>query len=208
MMTWSEHCLILWYQASDAHYWRRLRHAMPLGTASPCMSESQQLIEIAGRYIALFLQHSKIDWILCHIFGSSATVKVRVSNCMLMKMNDCTEFNSGFLKLIIQMRCWRTRQSGHAVWPVWKISLRLANRPGKHVISYPGCGVVSRHDRTILWGCSQSTRQTETETETRQVYSTQHDNTDAWYQTPMTVLMYYWVLTWYQLLICKLGDLC
>ena len=46
----------------------------------------------------------------------------------------------------------------------------------------------------------------ETETETSLFNTTWH-YTDAWYQTYMTVLMYYSELTWYQILACMLGDL-
>ena len=47
----------------------------------------------------------------------------------------------------------------------------------------------------------------ETETETSLFNTTWH-YTDAWYQTYMTVLMYYSELTWCQILACMLGDLC
>ena len=40
------------------------------------------------------------------------------------------------------------------------------------------------------------------------LFNTTWHYTDAWYQTYITVLMHYSVLTWYQLLICMLGDLC
>ena len=46
-----------------------------------------------------------------------------------------------------------------------------------------------------------------TETETRLFNTTWH-YTDAWYQTYMIDLMYYSVLTWYQILACMFGDLC
>ena len=46
-----------------------------------------------------------------------------------------------------------------------------------------------------------------TETETS-LFNTKWHYTDAWYQTYMTVLMYYSVITWYRILACMLGDLC
>ena len=39
------------------------------------------------------------------------------------------------------------------------------------------------------------------------LFNTTWHYTDAWYQTYMTVLMYYSKLTWYQILACMLGDL-
>ena len=50
-------------------------------------------------------------------------------------------------------------------------------------------------------------RDWETETGTSLFNTTWH-YTDAWYQTYMTVIMYYSVLTWYQILACMLGDPC
>ena len=40
------------------------------------------------------------------------------------------------------------------------------------------------------------------------LFNTTWHYTDAWYQTYMTVLMYYSVITWYQILACMLGYLC
>ena len=55
------------------------------------------------------------------------------------------------------------------------------------------------NDTTMVW-----LRDWETETS---LFNTTWHYTDAWYQTYMTVLMYYSELTWYQILACMLSTM-
>ena len=76
-----------------------------------------------------------------------------------------------------------------------------------HVWSYQFPYII--HIRIYEWEREKrERRERKRERKRRGLFNTTWHHTDAWYQIYMTVLMYYSVLTWYQLLICMLGDLC